>query len=213
MITCANVTKSDLDLCCDHTTDCCNTGVGRMRLKEGSLDAITTIASSASTATRFTSTKTSHSSSTALSATDHSSSQTTPSSMPTPFGTSNTFSPAAASTPSPSGLTPKQSAAPSGVSTGAAVGIGIGSGCGAVGALAVFLLWRRRKRRSASALQEKSMNESPQVESLERSPEEMPGEWHPEMPVGDPVVEVSEAPGTHQHWELAAQSPNSGFKR
>ena len=195
LISCTNVTNNPLDFCCDHTNDCCETGVGRTRLAEDGLKAFTTIASSASTATRHPSSATFRSS-TSTSSTASASSTVRPAAATTP---SALALPTAQSTPSSS-----QSRASSGVSVGAAVGIGIGSACGAAGLLAIYLLWRRRKSRSASGSQEKMFHQSP------RNPQELPGEMHPEMQAGNPMWEVSEAPGAHQHWELASQHPKSG---
>ena len=118
IISCANVTNSNLDFCCDHTTDCCDTGVGRFRLPDAGV-ALTTIAPSASTATRLPS-----------------------SSSPASTTTSVTAVPAA-KTP---GTAPAKSKH-SGISSGAKAGIAVGVVLAAVIIAALsILLWRARRK-------------------------------------------------------------------
>jgi hypothetical protein len=115
LISCANVTGSTADYCCDHTNDCCDTGVGRFQI----------LPTNPSTSAIWIASATAFSVVRALSSTSSSdmASQTTGSSaIP-----SNTKSPS------------------TGLSTGAKAGIGVGvSIAGLFIAGILFFYWRYR---------------------------------------------------------------------
>lgn len=134
LISCQNVTNNALDYCCDHTNNCCNTGVGRFRLS-GTGIPFATIASSASTATRHLSTSASSlPTTTALLA---ASSPSTSSVAVSPTQTTASL-PSATSSPS------------AGLGTSAKVGIAVGVSAGVViiAVLSLCLWWRLRTRRA-----------------------------------------------------------------
>lgn len=126
LISCQNVTHNALDYCCDHTTDCCGTGVGRFQLS-GTGVAYTTIGSSASTATQH------------LSATTSSVETTTSSSQ-----TSSTPLPASTTASLPSAT----STSSSGLGTGAKIGIAVGVSAGVIIIIVLSgsLWWHLRKK-------------------------------------------------------------------
>jgi len=189
LITCANATHNTLDYCCDHTKDCCDTGVGRFRLDSAGTP-ITTVAAGASTATRRSSSSTSLATST---------------SSPSASGASS----AAAATrtiisPAPVQSTPPatySATASSGISMGAKIGIGIGAGCAAIGVLAGILWWRRRKPARQNAPQRSLLDEPPpegdmnHIRHIVPEIQELSSERYHEMPAGNPVWEL---PGGNQ---------------
>ena len=142
LISCANVTDSNLDLCCDHSLDCCKTGVNRIRLDPNGLDAVTTIAPSASLATQLPIST----SSIAPSSPSGASGTAAPTTQSTP----ETTSARSAASPSSSSASDKKSHQ---LSAGASAGIGVG--CGAIAVLAInaaIFFWRRKRRQSRPGL-------------------------------------------------------------
>lgn len=140
LISCANVTRTDTSYCCDgRTANCCDTGVARFDVLPSNPQVSATWNAKSS---RFAVVLTTTSSTPTLT-------------LPTTSG----FTDATTNTPNPSPTFPNQSPDPpglpqtttQGLSTAAQVGIGVGAA--AVGAMlmaaVVWLLWRRRKSKTA----------------------------------------------------------------
>ncbi|KAH6956456.1 hypothetical protein DER45DRAFT_269864 [Fusarium avenaceum] len=125
LISCSNVTNSDTSYCCDHNSNCCNSGIGRFNVlpsnpevwatwnrKATQYVVVGTIFKDESTSTKASATTTIISSATCTaSASVTSASETSMSSSSMP-------------------KTTESSEAPSGLSTGAKAGIGAGIGVG-----------------------------------------------------------------------------------
>jgi len=141
LISCQNVTSSNLDFCCDHTNGCCDSGIARFQVADnvdvitlgasGALSSVVDSMSSSQTKTAAASTTSTKESSTATSSTTTALTVTTSSSaLPT-----TSLGPMAL-----------------GLSRGAQAGIGIG--CGIVGLVSIIggvyvLLMRKKKGRAA----------------------------------------------------------------
>ncbi len=129
LISCQNVTNNALYYCCDHTNNCCNGGVGRFQLS-GTGIPFTTIASSASTATRHLS--------------------TSASSLPTTTAASSPSSSLVADSPTQTTASlPSATSSPSaGLGTSAKIGIAVGVSAGVViiAVLSLSLWWSLRTR-------------------------------------------------------------------
>ena len=133
LISCQNVTNSDLDFCCDHTDGCCDSGIGRFRVPSNT-DIVTlgTYGATISTSAPATSSSaTSSSSPSSISKTPNFSSIS---------GTSSTVPNTTTSTATNTSSSP-------GLSTGARAGIGVS--CGITGLTLIsgliYFCLRRRK--------------------------------------------------------------------
>lgn len=146
LISCSNVTDSDTSYCCDHNTNCCNSGAGRFNVLPSDPEVWATWNRKATrydvVGTMFSGQSTTE---TAWATTDVTSSTTSASS-------SSSTTTSDASIPSSSvSDTPEPSEAPAGLSTGAKAGIGAGVGVGAIMAVAViYLFWKMRRNEKAA---------------------------------------------------------------
>lgn len=178
LINCQNVTSNARDYCCDHTNDCCDTGVGRFRLDSVGTP-VKTIRSSDSTATRELSSATSF---------RHTTSTSAPRRSTTADSTSTTVA-ATETTPQASSSSPPDTS--SRLSGGAKAGIGVGAALGAIVVLGViFWLWGRGFARRKGASEKSShMGFKPHELSGERR-QELPGEQAQEMSAPSPAWEL-----------------------
>lgn len=165
LISCSNVTNSDTSYCCDHNTNCCNSGVRRFNVlpsdpevwatwnrKATRYDVVGTIFSGQST------TETAPATTDVTSSTASASSSTTTSDASIP----------SSSVPD----TPEPSEAPAGLSTGAKAGIGAGVGVGAIMAVPViYLFWKMRRNEKAAKQgeQRQPSNKNPMTDAWKQS--------------------------------------------
>lgn len=191
MINCQNVTANARDVCCDHTNDCCDTGVGRFRLDSVGTP-VTTIRSSAITATRellSSSATSSFRQTTSTSAPGRSSTASS--------STSRTVT--ATGTPAPAST----SSAPdtsSRLSGGAKAGIGVGAALGAIVVLGViFWLWKRVFARRKGGEEQRRKDASRKTNHTESGLHELSGQGRSELP-GERPQEMSST--ASQAWEL-----------
>ncbi|KAK8012823.1 hypothetical protein PG991_010198 [Apiospora marii] len=138
LISCANATGSDDSYCCDHLSNCCDTGVGRFNMKRPRPTA-----SWNTEASRFD-----------LIASPSStiSSSTSPAANPTSSSGPSNNSPATQGSATAPQSTEKPADSPQGLSSSASAGIGVGVGVG-FSALAVvfYLAMRRYRKKKANA--------------------------------------------------------------
>jgi len=145
LISCQNVTSSDLDFCCDHTNGCCDSGIARFQVADN-VDVITLGASGA------LSSVVDPTSSSASSQTTPAAASTTSTKESSTITSSTTTAPIAATSSSSSLPTISSGFVASGLSGGAKAGIGIGCGIAGLGLIigvVYFLLMRRKKSRAA----------------------------------------------------------------
>lgn len=153
LISCSNVTDTDTSYCCDHTVDCCDTGVGRFRVLPSDPDVWARFDTKEETyrvvGTMFTGNPTSSETETIATST-----ATTTSS-----GTTTEADPANETSSNASDEQGNETS--NGLSTGAKAGIGVGAGLAVllVLALAVFC-WRRRRRYRGNELDANGGNSS-----------------------------------------------------
>ncbi|CAH0057763.1 unnamed protein product [Clonostachys solani] len=129
LISCSNVTKTDTSFCCDHTVDCCDTGVARFEVLPSNAGILASfnVASSRYITVSTSSTRASSSTATATSTSTSASSASASSTAISSEDSQNVTSP--------------------GLSVGAQVGIGVGAGVGALlVAVIAFLLWKNHKK-------------------------------------------------------------------
>ncbi|KAL2192630.1 hypothetical protein P885DRAFT_72830 [Corynascus similis CBS 632.67] len=145
LISCGNVTGRDTSFCCDHTVDCCDTGIGRFELLPSNPEAWATWDN---TKSQFIVVKPLTAASTSTTA-----------STATPIFTSAAGTASTASTvtktsaPPPAQATPGSSgqAESSGLSTAVQAGIGVGVSVSAILlGLIAYLLWKLRTAPTAS---------------------------------------------------------------
>ncbi|KAM5368601.1 hypothetical protein ACJA88_010951 [Fusarium oxysporum] len=164
LISCSNITGSDTSYCCDHNTNCCNSGVGRFNVlpsdpevwatwnrKATRYDVVGTMFSGQST-TETASTTTDVTSSTASAS----------------FTTTSDASIPSSSVPD----TREPSETPAGLSTGAKAGIGAGVSVGAIMAVAViYLFWKMRRNEKAAKQgeQQPPLNNNPMTDAWQQS--------------------------------------------
>ncbi|CAG9982220.1 unnamed protein product [Clonostachys byssicola] len=137
LISCSNVTKTDTSFCCDHTTDCCDSGVARFEVlpSRAGTWASWNVASSRYFTVSTSSTRASSSTATATSTT-----------LVSTTSASTSVSSASASSTAISSEGSQNVTSP-GLSVGAQVGIGVGVGVGALlVAVIAFLLWKNHKK-------------------------------------------------------------------
>ena len=187
LINCQNVTSNARDYCCDHTNDCCDTGVGRFRLDSVGTP-IKTIRSSASTATRELSSATSSSRrTTSTSAPERSTADISTSRTVTATETSSQASPSSAPDTS------------SRLSGGAKAGIGVGAALGAVGVLGlIFSMWKRGFARRKGGLEERRQGDKEDGSHTDFRLHELSGEGRNELPGERPQEMSAPTPA----WEL-----------
>lgn len=160
LISCSNVTGIDTSYCCDHATNCCNSGVGRFDVlpSEPEVWATWNRESSQFVVVRTITeepTESSTSSATSASTTSGAGPSSSDSSTAGPAGDSTQTS----AQPTPSTLDPAPSTEEAqedpGLSTAAKAGIGAGAGAGALLiAVVVFLLLKVRKSKKALQAQQ-----------------------------------------------------------
>ncbi|KAF4943916.1 hypothetical protein FGADI_13087 [Fusarium gaditjirri] len=164
LISCSNITNSDTSYCCDHNTNCCNSGVGRFNVLPSDPEVWATWNRKATrydvVGTMFSGQSTTE---TASATTEVTSSTTSASSTTT----------SDASIPSSSvSNTPEPSETPAGLSTGAKAGIGAGVGVGAIMAVAVkYLFWkmRRNEKTAKQGEQQPPSNNNPMTDAWQNS--------------------------------------------
>ncbi|CAG8957832.1 hypothetical protein HYFRA_00000172 [Hymenoscyphus fraxineus] len=121
IISCQNVTKTGLDFCCDHTTNCCDSGIGRFQVLLNT--DVHTLGQSGASISTIASTS-------------------------VPSLVSTTGNPSTTSTMDSAAPIPQNSS--TGLSAGARVGIGIGSGVlGLVILAGLAYLWFSRRHPNA----------------------------------------------------------------
>ncbi|KAK8034255.1 hypothetical protein PG993_009250 [Apiospora rasikravindrae] len=144
LISCANSTGSEGSYCCDHLSNCCDTGVGRFQIQRPRPTA-----SWNTQASRFDPVaQSSTSSSSATSAAN-------PTSSPDP-GTQ----PTAAATPQSTERTPEEQQGLSS-STTAGIGVGVGIGASALAVVGYLALKRHRRNKAISDTQAAPTSEDP----------------------------------------------------
>ncbi|KAH7316690.1 hypothetical protein B0I35DRAFT_503757 [Stachybotrys elegans] len=154
LISCSNITDRDTSYCCDHTINCCQSGVGRFEVQPPRPDLWATWDSDATQfaviGTKFEESRTT---SATIASTTESTTETTlatttsidRSTSPTSIEINNPQS-TQSSPPAPPAFA--ASSESSGLSTGAMAGIGVGAGVGVILiAAVVYLLWRNNKNK------------------------------------------------------------------
>ncbi|KAH7176186.1 hypothetical protein EDB81DRAFT_706464 [Dactylonectria macrodidyma] len=177
LISCSNVTDSDISYCCDHNAGCCNSGVGRFNVLPSEPEIWATWDREASqyvvVGTLFDSDPTS---TTAPATTSKISSTTSATSAPITTARET-------STSVPTQDASGSSEAPMGLSTGAKAGIGAGAGVGAILIAAVaYLLWKTRKNSRAA-----------------KDNKQMPPDYHRQPPIYHTWQQSHYAPKEPQH--------------
>ena len=137
VISCENVTESNLDFCCDHTDGCCDSGIGRFQVSSN-VD-IATIGPSGATISTFT-TKTSYALSSVTSTSPPSLSAIT-----TTKTTTANISPSAST----------ESEKPKSLSTGAVAGIAVACTMVGIAALGALVFYKRKSQRPNVAVPER----------------------------------------------------------
>ncbi|SCV34641.1 uncharacterized protein FFB14_05100 [Fusarium fujikuroi] len=167
LISCSNVTNSDTSYCCDHNTNCCNSGVGRFNVLPSDPEVWATWNRKA---TRYDVVGTMFS---GQSTTETTSATTDVTSSTTSASSSSSTTTSDASIPSSSvSDTPEPSEAPAGLSTGAKAGIGAGIGVGVIMAVAViYLFWKMRRNEKAAKQgeQQQTSNSNPMTDAWQQS--------------------------------------------
>lgn len=167
LISCQNVTNSDLDFCCDHTDGCCDSGIGRFQVPSNT-DIITLGTSGATISTSAPATSSSTTSS------------SSPSSIPkTP--SSSSISGTSSTVPNTTTPTATHTSPSSALSTGAGVGIGVGcgiTGLALISGLIYFCLRRRKLSIEPTPVQNLDMSYEPkqyEPQELYTQPTELHG--------------------------------------
>jgi hypothetical protein len=153
LISCSNVTDTDTSFCCDHTVDCCDTGVGRFRVLPSNPEVWARFDRNEETysvvGTMFTGNPTS------------SEAEATVTSTSTTASSGTTTEAEPANETSRDANNEQGSKGNDGLSTGARIGIGVGAGLGVLILLLLAIFcWRRRRRPRGNELDANSRNNS-----------------------------------------------------
>ncbi|ROT35115.1 hypothetical protein SODALDRAFT_329289 [Sodiomyces alkalinus F11] len=202
LISCANVTEIDTLYCCDHTINCCNSGVGRFEVLPSEPEIWATWNRDETQYVVVLATPSSTSTSEEPSSTVDTESATTSTQSPTASDDRGDRSTSTSEASSPAETAPEESSqsAPQpspdasseeGLSVAAQAGIGAGAGVGAILIAAViYLFWKLRKN-------QKMLEENQRAAAAGRWTGAAPYAEQPPQPMSDVMVNPWYSPHGH----------------